>query len=384
VWFPLVLVIALTASRAQTPAMAPPVAAIETAIAELASFDLSIRTKAAQFVRRLPAETAAPLLEQAVARHPNEYARFRAFVLLTSVDANAAGRAARSSLTDRNDRLRAAAYRWFERHPDPSLVPALIAAVPKEGSEFVRPALSRALAAQGTDPRIPPVLTPLVMKGEDFFRGSVIRALGDYKGRYALSDISAAAQYDGPLQDDAVIALGQIGDVSVRAQLAALQASAPLERQPAISAALCLIGIDCDARMGYLKQTLAFAAGDDTHRPLLEGAIEALGTLAEAGKADALRALFDAADNARESVREALSYGLAVVALGRPIVFLDGLEGRADVAQIAELLLEGFDMVSEDFDEEQFFAEVRSAHWAAAAASPRRRQAELLIQKLEF
>ena len=52
-----------------------------------------------------------------------------------------AGRAVRSTrigdamvtaLDDRNDRLRAAAYGWFEHHPDPKMVPRLLAALTKE------------------------------------------------------------------------------------------------------------------------------------------------------------------------------------------------------------------------------------------------------------
>ena len=48
------------------------------------------------------------------------------------------------------------------------------------------------------------------------------------------------------------------------------------------------------------------------------------------------------------------------------------------------LLQDAFDMLSEDFKEEQFFAAIRKAHWEAPADSPRRRAAEALIQALEF
>ena len=41
-------------------------------------------------------------------------------------------------------------------------------------------------------------------------------------------------------------------------------------------------------------------------------------------------------------------------------------------------------MLSEDFEEERFFVEMRRAYWAAAAGSARRRVTEALIQKLEF
>ena len=58
---------------------------------------------------------------------------------------------------------------------------------------------------------------------------------------------------------------------------------------------------------------------------------------------------------------------------------LDALEARADVAQIAELLRDAFDMLSEDFEEEQFFVEIRRALLGRAEPDrPRRRLAELL------
>jgi hypothetical protein len=41
-------------------------------------------------------------------------------------------------------------------------------------------------------------------------------------------------------------------------------------------------------------------------------------------------------------------------------------------------------MLEEDLEEEQFFVTVRRAYWAAAAASPARKVAGALIQKLEF
>ena len=133
------------------------------------------------------------------------------------------------------------AYQWFEHHPRPDVVPKLLAALETEQSEFVRPALTRALAAVSTDARVERVLLPLVLRGEDIFRGAVIEALGAYGRRAALADITQVAQLDGPLQDDAITALGRIGDPSSRQTLAALQQSAPRELQPTMSAALCLL-----------------------------------------------------------------------------------------------------------------------------------------------
>ena len=47
-------------------------------------------------------------------------------------------------------------------------------------------------------------------------------------------------------------------------------------------------------------------------------------------------------------------------------------------------LLEAFDMLSEDFEEERFYVEIRNAFWSAPEGSPRRRAAERLIATLEF
>ena len=52
--------------------------------------------------------------------------------------------------------------------------------------------------------------------------------------------------------------------------------------------------------------------------------------------------------------------------------------------QTADLLLEGFDMLSEDFEEERFYAAIRRAFWAAPEGSDTRAAAELLIERLEF
>ena len=85
-----------------------------------------------------------------------------------------------------------------------------------EESEFVRPALTRALAAlRRRSPRRKTLMTTLVMRGQDFFRSVVIEALGDYRAAYALKPITEVAKLDGPLQDDAVLALGKIGDKRV-------------------------------------------------------------------------------------------------------------------------------------------------------------------------
>ena len=89
------------------------------------------------------------------------------------------------------------------------------------------------------------------MRGQDFFRSAVIEALGDYHATYAVAPIIDVAKLDGPLQEDAVLALGKIGDKRALEMLEALQRSAPREPQPAIAAAICLLGINCESHQKY-------------------------------------------------------------------------------------------------------------------------------------
>jgi hypothetical protein len=362
----------------------PPTAEeLTRAIDQLVSFDLATRTNAARTVRRAAPATAAPALEGAVRSHKDEYVRFRAAVLLTGMS-EAAGPLMRQLLTDRNDRLRTVAYQWSEHHPDSATLTALLTALPRERSEFVRPALTRAIAAHGSDPRARDALVPLVIRGEDLFRGALIEALGDYRATYAVASISEVAKLEGPLQDDAITALGKIGDPAARPMLESLQRSAPPDVQPTVSAAFCLLKIDCARQEAYLKQALEYGLKDADGLPLLRGVVHALGMLAVGGRTWALNALLDAGSGTPDQAREAMALGLGLVVLRRPQIALDVLATRSDLANAAELVLEAFDMLSEDFEEERFYVEIRNAFWSAPEGSPRRRAAERLITTLEF
>jgi hypothetical protein len=383
----IVFVICLTgagASARQAPAPAGAADEVSAAIDKLGAFDFDIRTTAARTVRRAPPQVAVQALSRAVRAHRDEYVRFRALVILAGIGDAAARDVVRDVLTDRNDRLRTVACAWIEHHPDVSFLPVLLSALATEQSEFVRPALTRAIAAHGTDPRARAAMVPLVMRGEDFFRGAAIEALGDYRGQYALPEIIAVAKLDGPLQDDAITAIGKLGDGSVRPVLAALQREAPPELQPTISAALCLIGIDCPQQSAYLKKTLAFGATSVGFQPLLRGAVHGLGVLAVRSDRDALGALFDAGIPAQDPARAPIALGVGLVALRNPIGVLDVLEARKDFDGAIELLRDAFDMLSEDYEEERFYVEIRRAYWSAAEGSVRRRVTQTLLDKLEF
>jgi hypothetical protein len=260
----------------------------------------------------------------------------------------------------------------------------LVTALGREQSEFVRPALMRAVAASHAEPAAQKALEPLIMRGEDYFRGSVIEALGDYQATWARDAIAKVAMLSGPLQDDAIIALGKIGSPESLPVLATLQKGARDETQPSLAVATCLITRDCAAQIGYLTKTMTFAAGDPKYQALLRSASFALGALARRGDKQALAVLLDAGEPSRDPARAAIALAVGHVALRNPAVVMDVLETRKSLDLSTTLLQDAFDMLSEDFEEERFFVEIRRAYWAAAEGSDRRRVAQALIDKLEF
>jgi hypothetical protein len=308
-------------------------------------------------------------------------------VILTGFNDPRTKDAMRESRTSPNDRLRTVAYSFFEHHPDPAMVPELLAAFDQEQGEFVRPALVRALAAHGEDPRVRQALLRDVVRGEDFFRSAVIEALGDYKAAYAYDALTAVAKLDGPLQDDAALALGKIGDKRALETLAALQKSAPRQSQPTIAAAICLLGVNCSSHENYLIETLKFANSNPNlgFQELLRGAASGLGALAVAGGHDeAAAALFEVGIPSHDPTRGPVSLAVGTVALRNTPLMLSVLEQHADRTRAIDLVGEGFDMLEEDLDKETFFASVRRKYWDAPEGSATRQLMQTLIGKLDF
>ncbi len=314
-------------------------AQLQAGIDKLGALDYTVRTNASRTVRRTPAAQAVPALMQAVSDHADGYVRYRALVLMTGFNDPRTKDSMREALNSPNDRLRAVAYSFFEHNPDRSMAPQFLAALDREQGEFVRPSLVRALAAQADDPKVRAALVREVGRGQDYFRSAVIEALGDYKAQYALDAIVAIAKLDGPLQDDAALTLGKMGDKRALETLAALQRTAPKQTQPSIAAAICLLDVNCSTHEGYLVETLKFADKNAGFQELLRRAAGGLGALAVSG-------------HAREPV-------LALAA-------------------------EGFDMLEEDLDKERFFALVRRTYWDSPEASPRRALMQTLIGTLDF
>jgi hypothetical protein len=379
-------------TRAQEPSAPQAVspAQLQAAISKLGNLDYATRTNASRTVRRTANAQAVPALLQAASEQADGYVRYRALVLLTGFNDPRTKDAMRESLGSPNDRLRTVAYSFFEHNPDRALIPQFVTALEKEQAEFVRPALVRAMAAAATGmpdlgtARARQALVREVSRGEDFFRSAVIEALGDYKALYAIDALMAVARLEGPLQDDAALALGKIGDKRSLETLAGLQRTAPRPTQPAIAAAICLLGVNCESHRGYLVDAVTFADKNAGYQELTRGAATGLAALGVAGQAEAAQALVDLGVPSKDPTRAPLSLALATVALRNTPLMLTLLEKLQDRGKAIDLLGEGFDMLEEDLDKERFFAFVRHSYWESPESSPKRALMQTLIAKLDF
>ena len=384
----------ITVAAAQEPASPQPVSAaqLKTAIDSLGKLDYAVRANASRIVRRTPVAQAVPALLQAVAEHADGYVRYRALVLLTAFNDPRTRDSMREALASPNDRLRAVAYSFFEHNPDRALLPQFLTALDKEQGQFVRPSLVRALAALAVpageeSARVRQALLREVARGEDFFRSAVIEALGDYKAAYAVDAISAISKLEGPLQDDAALALGKIGAPRALETLAGLQQTVPRQTQPSVAAAICLLGVNCGSHEGYLINTLKFSDQNLGFQELLRSAAAGLGALAVAGRVESAEALIQIGIPSRDPTRAPVALALATVALRNTPLTLKLLESpdrSADRAKAIALMAEGFDMLEEDLDKERFFALVRRTYWESPENSPRRGLMQNLIGTLDF
>ena len=364
---------------------------LQAAILKLGDLDYATRTTASRTVRRTASAQAVPALLQAVSEQADGYVRYRALVLLTGFNDPRTLDAMRESLASPNDRLRTVAYNFFEHNPDRAMAPQFMSALDKEQAEFVRPALVRALASVAAGAAAPAGVAAArqsllreVSRGEDFFRSAVIEALGDYKAQYAIDALIAVAKLDGPLQDDAALALGKIGDKRALDTLAAIQRTAPRQAQPSIAAAICLLDVNCESHQSYLVDTLKFSDKNAGFQELLRGAAAGLAALAVAGHAEAAQALADLGIPSKDPMRAPVSLALATVALRNTPLMMAMLEKHTDRENAIGLMAEGFDMLEEDLDKERFFAFTRRTYWESPDNSPRRALMQTLIGKLDF
>ncbi len=379
----------LSVAQERGPTTASP-EQIRAAIDKLADLDYQTRMAAGRTIRRAPAAQTVPALLQAVNEHADGFVRFRALILLTGYSDPRIEDVMESTLDSPNDRLREVAYAYFEHHPVPRLQAKIFRSLDKEEGEFVRPALVRALAAYASGvkspeaPKISEALTRDAGRGMDFFRSTVIEALGDYRLASSVAKLTEISKIDGPLQDDAAIALGKIGDKASLNTLAGLQQTAPKENQPSIAAAICLLGTNCSAHIGYLEKTLTFADTNPGYQDLVRSASAGLGQIAQKGNDEALRILFDVGLPSRDPLRAPVTLAVGLVALRNTPLLLKSLQTRSDLDAAVGLVAEAFDMLEEDLEEERFFVAIRKEYWAAPDGSPIRKLCELLINKLDF
>ena len=357
---------------------------LAAAINNLGKFEAPVRVAASREVRRAPPAQAVPALMSAAGTHADGYVRFRALVLLAGFNDSRAREVMSAALDDPNDRLRTVGYAYFEHNKERGMSARLMKALEKEDGEFVRPALTRALAAYGDEPAVQKALASLVMRGQDLYRGAVIDALGDYRAGYAFTQIAEVAKLDGPLQEDAILALGKIGDKRALEVLQGLQRTAPRARQPAVAASICLLGINCDSHQKFVTDTLHFALANIGYQDLARASARALGALAVAGRESAALALLDAGIPARDPGRAPIALALGTVALRNTALTVKLFGAREDLRDAGLLLRDAFDMLEEDFEEERFFATVRRTYWQAPEGSAQRKVADTLIQVLEF
>lgn len=355
-------------------------AVIKSQIAQLSSFDYATRTAAARMLRRATPADVVPALVDAVRNHSDQFVRYRALVLLSAFNAPVTPGLMRDLLKDRNDRLREIAYRWLELHPDPSLASSLLGALDTEQAEFVRPALIRAVAALPDAALVQRALVAQVNRGFDFFRSVVIEVLGEHGASYAADQIASIAKTEGPLQDDAVIALGRIGGAQAPRVLESLSSDAVA---PAVQAAACLLGNDCASRIKWLTDV---ARSTNGRAEPVRAALAALSALVSEGNRVAMTALVELSDSVPATRRDDIAAAFAAAAVRKPQPIIEWLAESPEAHQAVAITLlhDGFERLEEDFAEEQFFAAARASYWAAAEGSGRRTLAATLINKLEF
>ncbi len=336
--------------------------------------------QSARLIRRTPEAQAVPALVEAARRHPDEFVRYRALVLFTAFNDRGTRDLMRDLMKDRNDRVREVAYKWLERNPDPQLTMQLLASLQTEESEFVRPVLVGALAALGSDQAVQQALIKEIPRGLDFFRSAVIDALGRHRAVYAIEGIAATSKLEGPLQDDALLALGRIGGTRAVSAIGEFTGGTR-EATQMIRAVRCLLGQMCAEHVAALVTT---ASSDEARTGERQGAVDGLEALAQARNDAAFAALLRLAK--RNELRERIAVAIGSAALRQPDWVVERI-GAVDAAErdaVITLLKDGFDSLEEDFDEEQFFAALRAGYWRAADGSTGRSFAQTLIQRLEF
>ena len=357
---------------------------LDAAIDRLGVFDDDERSAAAAAVRRAPGTVTLPALIDAAAGHADGFVRYRALVLLSGYDDPRVPDQFEQAIGDVNDQLRTVAYAYFERHPEPRLIPVFLKALDTEVGEFARPALTRALAAQGRDPKVQRVLVAELARGPETSRASLLEALGDYGITIAVAPVSKVVEGAGPFREEAALALGKIGDSKSVPLLEAVQRAAGPEMQPAVAAALCLLGTECVANRALLVRTLAEADRTPGLPDRLRTSALGLSAMAASGDVEAGRALLEVGVTATDPTRAPVAQAVAHLALTRPMALVALVDERQDRDTAMQLLREGLNAIDDDFRKEQLFVTLRTAYHAEGEGSARRPLLQSVINLLEY
>ena len=310
---------AAQAQRGQPPAARQTSPAqLKAAIDNLGKFDAPTRTAAARAVRRAPAAQAVPALIDAAAGHADGYVRFRALVLLSGFNDPRAREVMSASLDDPNDRLRTVAYAYFEHNQERGMAARLLKLLEKEDGEFVRPALTRALAAlrrrsrraDGAE-RARPARAGFVSAAPSSRRWATIAPRTRSRRSWTWRSSTVRCRRTRSWR------MGKIGDKRALEVLQELQKSAPRVRQPAVAAAICLLGINCASHQKFVVDTMTFAIDEPrASRICCAPRRGRSATLAAAGREDAATAICStSAIPARDPARSPVALAFGTVAL---------------------------------------------------------------------
>ena len=159
------------------------------------------------------------------------------------------------AIDDPNDRLREVAYCVLRAAPGSvACSGAFLEALDKEPSEFVRPSLVRALAAHGARPARAAGAAPRGHARAGFLpRARVIEALGDHKAR--LRRRRAHRPSRSPTARCRTMRRWRWGRWATGRRSPCWRACSGRRRsehQPAVAAAICLLGVNCEAHRGFL------------------------------------------------------------------------------------------------------------------------------------
>jgi hypothetical protein len=212
-----------------------------------------------------------------------------------------------------------------------------------------------------------------VTRGVDFFRSVVIEALGDYKGPTRFG-AHRDRQLDGPAAGRCRAGAGEDRRQARARDARGAPAHGAARVQPAIAAAICLLGVNCESHLGFLAaRRCEFADRIRASRSCCAGGrVGALAALAVAGNAEAAETLIDVGGPSQDPARAPDRPGARPVALRNTPLLLEALEARGTRRDgpAIDCCAEGFDMLEEDLEEERFFVAVRRAYWQAPEGSP--------------